>query len=143
MEPLALTIGILFAGLLVRVCQQTCQDARRPPPPQHEDSVYSTSLLCDALPCRDLPCYHKEDQSDVEEQEEEPTPDAESGQEARPECCICLDPMVHSRRRPLLMLPCGHLYHQSCIRDWHRTENEMPCPQCGYDSIDYSQRITQ
>ena len=75
--------------------------------------------------------------------QQEPIPAAESGGGALPECCICLEPMVHSRRTPLKMMPCGHLYHQRCIRDWLRTENQIPCPQCGYDSIDYSRRITQ
>ena len=153
MEPLALTIGILFGGLLLRVCRQTWTDGQCRPPPQHhqeEETVYSTRLLCDSLPCRDMPCHHQASRSDVEDPEEEPELEAtespgaaESGRGAHPECCICLEPMVHSRRTPLKMMPCGHLYHQRCIRDWLRTENQIPCPHCGYDRIDYSRRITQ
>jgi hypothetical protein len=50
--------------------------------------------------------------------------------------------MAHSRRTPLRMMPCGHLYHERCLEDWHRTESHIPCPECGYDSARYALQIT-
>lgn len=52
-----------------------------------------------------------------------------------PVCAICQDPVGRVRR----MLPCGHLYDQSCIRRWFggrsgRAYNgrrpTKPCPVC-------------
>ena len=147
---LAAVIGVLFFGMLMRFCQKTWQETRQQQhQDQHQDQHqeedhYRTNLLCDALPCTDLPCYHVARPPPAAEEPipvAEPVALTENGH--HPECCICLEPMVHSRRTPLKMMPCGHLYHQRCILDWLRTENQIPCPQCGYDRIDYSRQITQ
>lgn len=39
------------------------------------------------------------------------------------DCAICWDSMVAARK-----LPCGHLFHNSCLRSW--LENDTSCPTC-------------
>jgi hypothetical protein len=40
------------------------------------------------------------------------------------ECCICLDNAVEL---PWVLLPCGHMFHISCITQWLITrEQEIP-----------------
>eukprot|EP00929_Paragymnodinium_shiwhaense_P074815 TRINITY_DN38283_c0_g2_i1.p1 TRINITY_DN38283_c0_g2~~TRINITY_DN38283_c0_g2_i1.p1 ORF type:complete len:354 (+),score=99.66 TRINITY_DN38283_c0_g2_i1:182-1243(+) len=45
------------------------------------------------------------------------------------ECSICLDELVVGQ--PALRIPCGHLYHEDCVRDWLKKSNE--CPVCRYE----------
>lgn len=45
------------------------------------------------------------------------------------ECSICLDELVIGQ--PALRIPCGHLYHEDCVKDWLRKSNE--CPVCRYE----------
>ena len=46
--------------------------------------------------------------------------------EERDPCCICLEPMCKAELA--ITLPCGHLYHAPCIRDW--LERRQWCPLC-------------
>jgi len=39
------------------------------------------------------------------------------------DCAICWDSMGAARK-----LPCGHLFHNSCLRSW--LENDTSCPTC-------------
>lgn len=39
------------------------------------------------------------------------------------DCAICWDSMASARK-----LPCGHLFHNSCLRSW--LENDTSCPTC-------------
>lgn len=150
METVAVFIGVFFSGLLLRVCQQAWRDARQDAAP----GTPAASLLWDTLPCRDLPCYTRSPTTPttppaapaaLSPSPEEVHAAAAAAGPAGPaqECCICLDPMVHTRRTPLVMMPCGHLYHRRCIEDWHRTETTVPCPECGYDLTAYTETITQ
>jgi len=41
-----------------------------------------------------------------------------------PKCSIC----IGYKNSPLLTLPCGHQFHQSCLRDWSYTKTS--CPNC-------------
>eukprot|EP00639_Heterosigma_akashiwo_P013696 CAMPEP_0206373356 /NCGR_PEP_ID=MMETSP0294-20121207/7658_1 /ASSEMBLY_ACC=CAM_ASM_000327 /TAXON_ID=39354 /ORGANISM="Heterosigma akashiwo, Strain CCMP2393" /LENGTH=180 /DNA_ID=CAMNT_0053820915 /DNA_START=58 /DNA_END=596 /DNA_ORIENTATION=+ len=43
---------------------------------------------------------------------------------AFPTCQICLEPLLHS----LDALPCGHVFHDTCIRRW--TDIKANCPTC-------------
>merc|ERR1719491_463581 len=45
------------------------------------------------------------------------------------ECSICLDELVIGQ--PALRIPCGHLYHEECVKDWLRKSNE--CPVCRFE----------
>eukprot|EP00416_Gambierdiscus_australes_P040780 CAMPEP_0171102908 /NCGR_PEP_ID=MMETSP0766_2-20121228/58625_1 /TAXON_ID=439317 /ORGANISM="Gambierdiscus australes, Strain CAWD 149" /LENGTH=356 /DNA_ID=CAMNT_0011563285 /DNA_START=65 /DNA_END=1135 /DNA_ORIENTATION=+ len=45
------------------------------------------------------------------------------------ECSICLDELVAGQ--PALRIPCGHLYHEDCVKDWLRKSNE--CPVCRFE----------
>lgn len=45
------------------------------------------------------------------------------------ECTICLEDLEEGQ--PAVRIPCGHLYHEHCIKDWLRTSNE--CPACRYE----------
>lgn len=45
------------------------------------------------------------------------------------ECSICLDELQIGQ--PALRIPCGHLYHEECVKDWLRKSNE--CPVCRYE----------
>lgn len=46
-----------------------------------------------------------------------------------PECVICLDDLVLGE--PATRIPCGHLFHENCIKDWLKKSNE--CPVCRYE----------
>ena len=39
------------------------------------------------------------------------------------DCAICWDPMESARK-----LPCGHLFHTTCLRSW--LEQDTSCPTC-------------
>jgi hypothetical protein len=45
------------------------------------------------------------------------------------ECSICLDELVIGQ--PAMRIPCGHLYHEDCIKDWLKKSNE--CPVCRFE----------
>lgn len=45
------------------------------------------------------------------------------------ECAICLDDLVLGQ--PALRIPCGHLYHEDCVKDWLKKSNE--CPVCRFE----------
>jgi len=45
------------------------------------------------------------------------------------DCSICLDELVVGQ--PALRIPCGHLYHEDCVKDWLRKSNE--CPVCRFE----------
>jgi len=156
METVAVFIGVFFSGLLLRVCQQAWRDARQDAAP----GTPAASLLWDTLPCRDLPCYTRPPTTPPAAPAALSPPVAEEGegvataadlasledqtdQTALQECCICLEPMMHTRHTPLAMMPCGHLYHRRCIEDWHRTKTVVPCPECGYDLSTYSEQVAE
>jgi len=45
------------------------------------------------------------------------------------ECCICLDD--HEIGETVCRLPCGHIFHRSCVFDWLR--KHCTCPSCRYE----------
>jgi len=45
------------------------------------------------------------------------------------ECVICLDDLVVNE--PATRIPCGHLFHDNCVKDWLKKSNE--CPVCRYE----------
>jgi len=49
-----------------------------------------------------------------------------------PTCSICL--CEYELREKMLGLPCGHIYHESCIDAW--TERHDRCPLCNYDLME-------
>jgi hypothetical protein len=44
-------------------------------------------------------------------------------------CCICLDAM-RPRRHRVLLLTCGHAYHEPCITEWLAGKALCQCPMC-------------
>lgn len=54
------------------------------------------------------------------------------------ECCVCLE--SYELGQQVVRLPCAHLFHGSCIRDW-LLESSCTCPVCRYelptDDADY------
>jgi len=68
-----------------------------------------------------------------------------------PQCIICQDDMVHKQAR--LALPCGHVYHEECIRKYADCKNcllEYACvfrclqmPEVAERAIDMSQESTE
>lgn len=50
-------------------------------------------------------------------------------QNDNPDCVICLEPLVLGEQAN--RIPCGHLFHEHCIKDWLRTSNQ--CPVCRYE----------
>ncbi|XP_054026019.1 E3 ubiquitin-protein ligase AMFR [Dryobates pubescens] len=53
------------------------------------------------------------------------------------DCAICWDSMQSARR-----LPCGHLFHSSCLRSW--LEQDISCPTCRMSlNITDSQRVRE
>ncbi|VDK42500.1 unnamed protein product [Anisakis simplex] len=45
-------------------------------------------------------------------------------------CMICFEEYTNSGSHRLVCLKCGHLYGQSCIERWIRSEKNAKCPQC-------------
>mmetsp|Transcript_90543 Transcript_90543/g.161281 ORF Transcript_90543/g.161281 Transcript_90543/m.161281 type:complete len:377 (-) Transcript_90543:95-1225(-) len=46
-----------------------------------------------------------------------------------PECSVCLGDLVIGEKA--LRIPCGHLYHEECVKDWLKKSNE--CPVCRWE----------
>lgn len=46
-----------------------------------------------------------------------------------PECSICLDELTIGQ--PAIRIPCGHLYHEDCVKEWLEKSNE--CPVCRFE----------
>lgn len=40
------------------------------------------------------------------------------------ECCVCLEPL----QKNLYAMPCAHLFHENCIREWLKKHTK--CPIC-------------
>lgn len=45
------------------------------------------------------------------------------------ECTICLEELVEGETA--LRIPCGHLFHEECVKDWLKKSNE--CPVCRFE----------
>merc|ERR1719188_87701 len=45
------------------------------------------------------------------------------------ECSICLGDLEVGE--PALRIPCGHLFHEECVKDWLKKSNE--CPVCRFE----------
>ena len=52
----------------------------------------------------------------------EPSPDARAA-----DCAICQEPVADGALR----LPCGHLYHEPCMRAWMHSHSS--CPTCRFE----------
>ena len=50
-------------------------------------------------------------------------------EESNKECLICFD--EHKIGRNACKLPCGHLYHKSCVTEW--LKQHCTCPVCRYE----------
>jgi len=85
------------------------------PTPQQEASRTTGSPPTSAAALRTLPKV-KVTSHDIEANESN-------------ECSICLDDLVIGQ--PALRIPCGHLFHEDCVKDWLRKSNE--CPVCRYE----------
>ncbi|XP_038883574.1 E3 ubiquitin-protein ligase RNF181-like [Benincasa hispida] len=48
-------------------------------------------------------------------------------QEELGDCCICLEELS-CEKREVIRIPCGHVYHESCVFKWLRKNNS--CPLC-------------
>jgi len=91
-----------------------------------------------------MPGFHMQQQQSQEQRKEGPPPTSASALRSLPrikvtaydiaanesaECSICLDELVAGQ--PALRIPCGHLYHEDCVKDWLRKSNE--CPVCRFE----------
>ena len=47
-------------------------------------------------------------------------------------CSICHDDMDARGRRLEVRLPCGHRFHQRCVKDWF-LRGRLRCPLCNHD----------
>lgn len=45
------------------------------------------------------------------------------------ECSICLEELL--KGETALRIPCGHLFHEECVKDWLKKSNE--CPVCRFE----------
>jgi ankyrin repeat protein len=45
-------------------------------------------------------------------------------------CAVCLDKYINNENDNLVILNCGHIFHEKCFRDWRSTYNKPPCPIC-------------
>ncbi|KAI8910313.1 hypothetical protein EDD86DRAFT_237826, partial [Gorgonomyces haynaldii] len=46
-------------------------------------------------------------------------------------CAICLEDFKMEDEKPIVRLPCHHLYHKDCISQW--LKNSATCPHCRYE----------
>ena len=66
--------------------------------------------------------------------EEDRASEADSTDDMREVCCICL--CVLDTASPLTrMLSCGHLMHYSCVKSWEDT-GKSTCPKCRAEVLD-------
>ena len=42
------------------------------------------------------------------------------------ECCICLNQI--NRKEKIIILPCKHYFHKSCLLEWYKKSKS--CPTC-------------
>ncbi len=92
-----------------RVIQSNRQDGlRRSNPPANEESLNSLKrfLLSEKY------CKKKE-----------------NGEIELPSCSICLSDV--EMREETAMIPCGHMFHWSCLSDWLNRQNT--CPLCRFE----------
>lgn len=45
------------------------------------------------------------------------------------ECSVCLEKL--NMKEQAKRLPCGHLFHEKCVRPWFSTNTK--CPNCRFD----------
>jgi len=50
-------------------------------------------------------------------------------EEENKECAICLE--VFQKGNKIISLPCAHIYHNNCIKEWLLKKNF--CPICKYE----------
>jgi hypothetical protein len=50
-------------------------------------------------------------------------------EEENSECTICLEKL--SAGDSALRIPCGHIFHEDCVRKWLQSNNQ--CPMCRYE----------
>eukprot|EP00026_Physarum_polycephalum_P001391 Phypoly_transcript_01392.p1 GENE.Phypoly_transcript_01392~~Phypoly_transcript_01392.p1 ORF type:complete len:855 (-),score=140.50 Phypoly_transcript_01392:868-3168(-) len=62
-----------------------------------------------------------------------PSVSAEDLQQYNDDCAICREVMVSAKK-----LPCGHIFHHSCLRSW--LEQHHSCPTCRHSLIDQPQQ---
>jgi len=63
-----------------------------------------------------------------EAMEQCPTLHYEEVPERCSECCVCKNSF--EKNSNILMLPCTHIFHKTCVTDWFRIKNT--CPMCRY-----------
>uniref|UniRef100_A0A8R1XTU2 RING-type domain-containing protein n=1 Tax=Onchocerca volvulus TaxID=6282 RepID=A0A8R1XTU2_ONCVO len=56
--------------------------------------------------------------------------ESDSGGDETTSCSICFEAYTISGSHRIVCLKCGHLFGQSCIERWIRTEKAAKCPQC-------------
>ncbi|CAJ1456661.1 unnamed protein product [Effrenium voratum] len=44
-----------------------------------------------------------------------------------PECSVCLEDLLLGA--PALRIPCGHLFHEECVKEWLKKSNECCWPR--------------
>ena len=80
-----------------------------------------------------MPRFNKEAFAKLESQMTKKNDDVSSDEDSLPEinkieiCSICLNEIVTDYMR----LPCGHVYHTSCIMRWKKIKQQ--CPYCRLD----------
>ncbi len=45
-----------------------------------------------------------------------------------PECSICYEPLVNDT----IILPCNHVFHNTCMNSWVNINNNNSCPYCRF-----------
>jgi hypothetical protein len=51
-------------------------------------------------------------------------------------CVICLNDLLDKEKSKVVMLPCGHIYHDRCVRMWLTYRNSCPIGRCKLEKLD-------
>jgi hypothetical protein len=49
-------------------------------------------------------------------------------------CAVCWSPFDFEGNSDVVVLPCGHMMHENCIKEWSEKQKvskfDCPCPKC-------------
>ncbi|OOQ89702.1 hypothetical protein PEBR_06997 [Penicillium brasilianum] len=135
----AIAAILIIVGIMVAVLRTRCHDG---PWAAHSSGQPRQRSVTKGL-LKNIPLVQYDDSNDglrhvsnesLDESTQGSQPDREktttSAEPAMSMCAICTDEFV--KNQLLRVLPCGHLFHQSCVDEW-LVRRSRTCPTCRYE----------